>query len=99
MPADRIKGLVADRFYSTSTLPNDFTGQRATLNTPQGLLVALDGNTMDLVMDMDPITEFMQVDCDGLYCFRVFERFALRLKDFKAVVRLEFQAGNPDSAQ
>jgi uncharacterized linocin/CFP29 family protein len=87
MPADRIKGLVGDRFYSTSTLPNNFLDP----SKPQGLLVALDGNTMDLVMGIDPTTEFMQIDGEGLYRFRVFERFTLRLKDPQAVVRLEFQ--------
>jgi uncharacterized linocin/CFP29 family protein len=87
MPADRIKGLVGDRFYSTSTLPNDF----GETTEPQGLLVALDGNTMDLVMGIDPTTAFMQIDGEGLYRFRVFERFTLRLKDPQAVVRLEFQ--------
>jgi uncharacterized linocin/CFP29 family protein len=93
MPADRIKGLVGDRFYSTSTLPNQFTAPNQQPTTPQGLLVALDGNTMDLVMGMDPTTAFMQIDGEGLYRFRVFERFTLRLKDPQAVVRLEFQQG------
>jgi uncharacterized linocin/CFP29 family protein len=92
MPADRIKGLVGDRFYGTSTLPNDFNDSNKLFPVPQGLLVALDGNTMDLVMGMDATTAFMQVDGEGLYRFRVFERFALRLKDPNAVVRLEFQA-------
>src|SRR6266487_2511631 len=90
MPADRIKGLVGDRFYSTSTLPNDFGLTDRRPIEPQGLLVALDGNTMDLVMGMDPTTAFMQLDGEGLYRFRVFERFTMRLKDPQAVVRLEF---------
>lgn len=94
MPADRIKGLVADRFYSTSTLPNDFIKPIDTPTTPQGLLIALDGNTMDLVMGLDSTTDFMQVTPEGLYRFRVIERFALRLKDPNAVVKLEFQKGN-----
>lgn len=87
MPADRIKGLVGDHFYSTSTLPNEFEET----SFPQGLLVALDGNTMDLVMGIDPTTAFMQIDGEGLYRFRVYERFTLRLKDPQAVVRLEFK--------
>jgi len=33
----------------------------------------------------------MQQDTNGSYRFRVVERFALRLKDITAVVRLEFQ--------
>lgn len=91
MPADRIKGLVGERFYSTSTLPNQFTDSTEKTTTPKGLLLALDGNTMDLVMGMDPTTSFTQIDREGQYRFRVSERFALRLKDPQAVVRLEFQ--------
>ena len=40
---------------------------------------------------LDATTAFMQQDTDGNYRFRVVERFALRLKDTSAVVRLEFQ--------
>jgi hypothetical protein len=47
---------------------------------------------MDLVIGMDVTTAFMQVDDQGLYRFRVFERFALRPKDTTAIVRLEFAA-------
>lgn len=90
MPADRIKGLVGEHFYSTSALPNLFTDT----DTPQGLLVALDGNTMDLVMGLEPTTAFMQIDGEGLYRFRVYERFTLRLKDTQAVVSLKFKPGN-----
>jgi hypothetical protein len=40
---------------------------------------------------LDATTAFMQQDTDGAYRFRVVERFALRLKDTTAVIRLEFQ--------
>jgi hypothetical protein len=40
---------------------------------------------------MDATTAFMQQDTDGAYRFRVLERFALRLKDIGAIVRLEFE--------
>jgi uncharacterized linocin/CFP29 family protein len=90
MPADRIKGLVDDRFYGTSSLPDKFDEKADPPLTPEGVQVALDGNTMDLVVGMDTTTAFMQVDIDGLYRFRVFERFTLRLKDRKAVVELDF---------
>jgi len=82
MPADRIKALVTQGFYGTGTLP------RLT-----GLLVSLGGNSMDLVVGTDLTTAFLQEDKDGFYRFRVFERFALRLKDTTAVVRLEFRTG------
>jgi uncharacterized linocin/CFP29 family protein len=89
MPADRIKGLVDDRFYGTSSLPDTFddSGQPP---TPQGILVAIDGNTMDRVVGVDNVTAFTQVDGDQLYRFQVLERFALRKKDSKAVVSLSF---------
>ena len=86
MPADRIKPLVTAGFYGTGTLPK-FTG----------VLVSLGGNTMDLVIGMDAITAFLQEDTNGLYQFRVFERFTLRLKDKTAVIKLAFnqQAAKP----
>jgi hypothetical protein len=80
MPADRIKPLVTAGFHGTGTLP-PFTG----------VLVSLGGNTMDLVVGMDAITAFLQEDTDGLYQFRVFERFTLRLKDVTAVIKLDFE--------
>jgi uncharacterized linocin/CFP29 family protein len=92
-PADRIKGLVDDRFYGTSSLPDKFDAQTDPPLTPEGIQVAIDGDTMDLVVGVDTTTAFMQVDNDGLYRFRVYERFTLRLKDKQAVVELDFQRG------
>lgn len=89
MPADRIKPLLADdgrggrHFYGTGTLPVD--------PLPVGVMVSIGGNTMDLVVGVDATTAFLQEDQTGLYRFRVFERFALRLKDDSAIVLLEFQ--------
>jgi hypothetical protein len=80
MPADRIKPLVTAGFHGTGTLP-PFTG----------VLVSLGGNTMDLVVGMDAITAFLQEDTEGLYQFRVFERFTLRVKDVTAVITLDFR--------
>ncbi len=80
MPADRIKPLVTLGFYGTGTL-----------RPSTGVLVSVGGNSMDLVAGVDPTTEFLQVDNDGLYRFRVFERIAVRVKDKTAIVRLEFQ--------
>jgi uncharacterized linocin/CFP29 family protein len=90
MPADRIKSLVTCsktkeaevEFYDTGTLP-----------PYSGLLVSLGGNTMDLVVGVDATTKFLTEDEEGRYRFRVFERFALRLKDPSAVMRLEFEPG------
>jgi uncharacterized linocin/CFP29 family protein len=87
MPADRIKPLMTAGFYGTGTLPSNLP----TKASFAGLLVSLGGNTMDLVVGLDATTAFMQQDTDGAYRFRVVERFALRLKDTTAVIRLEFQ--------
>jgi len=79
VPAERIKGLVSEHFYvSSALLP--FTG----------VVVAIDGDTMDLVIGQAPFTEFTQVN-NSQWIFRLYERFGLRLKDPTAVVRLEFQ--------
>ena len=80
MPADRIKPLVTLGLFGTGAL-----------RPSTGVLVSVGGNSIDLVAAVDPITEFLQVDVDGLYRFRVFERFAVRVKDNTAIVRLEFQ--------
>lgn len=71
-------------FYGTGTLrPNT------------GFLLSLGGNTVDLVVSIDAKTEFVTQDNDGDWLFRVFKRFALRLKDRSAVIRLEFAGGRP----
>jgi uncharacterized linocin/CFP29 family protein len=92
MPADRIKPLVTAGFYGTGTLPTSTAGGAPSF---RGLLVSLGGNSMDLVVGMDATTAFMQQDVDGAYRFRVLERFALRLKERTAVIRLEFLPNAP----
>jgi uncharacterized linocin/CFP29 family protein len=89
-PADRIKALVS-YFYGTGTLPGALSG--STTQAINGVLLSLGGNTMDLVVGMDATTAFHQVDDDGLYRFRVSERFALRTKDNTAIVAFEFATG------
>ena len=88
MPADRIKPLMTAGFFGTGTLPA--TGPAAHQRETTGILVSLGGNTMDLVVGMDTITAFLQEDTQGQYRFRVYERFAMRLKDASSVIRLEF---------
>jgi hypothetical protein len=58
-----------------------------------GVLVSLSGNTMDHVRGMlddslDAMVTFNQKDQNEQYRFRVFQRFALRLKDPSAVILL-----------
>ncbi len=81
----------------TNPNPNAATGQAAGPFPVAytGVLVSLGGNTMDLVRarldgEHDVAVAFEQKDVDGNYRFRVYQRFALRLKDYTAVVRLDF---------
>jgi uncharacterized linocin/CFP29 family protein len=91
MPADRIKPLMTAGFFGTGTLPA--TGATPNVRETTGVLVSLGGNTMDLVVGMDAITSFLQEDTEGRYRFRVYERFALRLKDTSSVIKFEFGSG------
>lgn len=79
MPADRIKPVVTGGLHSSSSLPQN-----------RGVLLSLGGNSMDVVRSVDVTTAFSQVDPQGRYRFRVFQRFVLRVKRDDAVARLEF---------
>lgn len=80
LPADSVKAMVSLGFYGTAAIP-----------LLSGVLVSVGGNTMDLVSSVNPTTEFLQIDPDGGYRFKVFERFALRVKDKTAIVSFEFK--------
>jgi uncharacterized linocin/CFP29 family protein len=88
MPADRIKPIMTAGFYGSGTLVAHPEGPEPLFT---GSLVNVGGNTMDLVVGLDATTAFMQQDVDGNYRFRVVERVALRIKDIRALIRLEFQ--------
>jgi uncharacterized linocin/CFP29 family protein len=85
--ADRIKPLMTAGLYGSGTLPTAGLPNGA---VSSGVLVSLGGNAMDLVVGLDATVAFMQQDSEGNFRFRVVERFALRLKDPSAVVRMEF---------
>ena len=78
-PADRISHLVSQGFAGTGALP-----------AGTGVVVSVGGNPVDLVIGLDPTIAFTQVDAEGTLRFRVFERFALRVKDARALVRVRF---------
>lgn len=97
--ADRIAPLITAGMFGTSTvppsagLPCSCAGsqrQPPQGDTDYGVLVSLGGDTMDLVVGLEATTQFLQQDPNGLWRFRVIERFALRLKDVAAVQVLEF---------
>jgi uncharacterized linocin/CFP29 family protein len=80
LPADQIRQLASLGMFGTGALPPHI-----------GVVVSVGGNSMDLVVGMEPTTEVLQSDDQGLYRFRVFERFVLRIKDDTAIVRLNFE--------
>ncbi len=79
MPADQIRPLVSAGFVDAPALPHD-----------RGLLISLGGNTIDLVMTVQPTVAFVQMDDKGLSQFRLYERWALRIKDPDSIFRLDF---------
>jgi uncharacterized linocin/CFP29 family protein len=78
-PADLINPLVAGGTYGTGCLPDD-----------DGLLVSLGGEPTTIYMGIDATTAFTQVQPNGIYRFRVFERIHLVERDPKAFLRLKF---------
>jgi uncharacterized linocin/CFP29 family protein len=87
LPRDRIEPtLMGGSFYRTTTLPDD-----------EALLISLDGPTFDCVIAGDPAQhprfEFLRVqpseNQEELFVFRVRERFAPRVRENRAIVRLQ----------
>jgi uncharacterized linocin/CFP29 family protein len=81
-PAERIRNLLQSEIHATSHLP-----------PLSGVLVSLGGSALELVVGREPEVAFMFEDGEGRYRFRVWERFALRVKDETAIVRLDFKTG------
>jgi uncharacterized linocin/CFP29 family protein len=79
--SERIGGLVQG-FFGTAALPKD-----------SGVLVSVGGDTVDLVIGADPTVAFLAIDREDRFRFRAFERFALRVKDPSACVRLKLGGG------
>lgn len=79
LPQDRIiPFLGGGSLLRSSTLPAD-----------QGVVVALGGAPVDLVVATDVSLNFLQVTTDPVFVFRVFEKVVLRIKEDAAIVRLE----------
>jgi uncharacterized linocin/CFP29 family protein len=87
LPRDRIEPtLVGGGFYRTTTVPHD-----------EALLISLDGPTLDCVSagqsSEQPRLEFLRTQADDrseeIYLLRVRERFAPRVRENRAIVRLK----------
>jgi uncharacterized linocin/CFP29 family protein len=80
LPADQLRQLASLGLFGTGAL------------LPKtGVVVSLGGNSVDLVVGVEPTTEVLTQDAQGFQRLSVFERFVLRVKDKTAIVRLDFQ--------
>jgi hypothetical protein len=64
----------------------------STLGTNSGVVVALGGAPVELVLGTDVSLQFLQITSRPSFLFRVREKLALRIKEVDAIVRLELPA-------
>ena len=81
-PAERIETLLQGGLYGTATLPPG-----------TGFLVSTGGSSLEVLVGREPAAAFLQEDPDGSYRFRVWQRFALRIRDPSAIIGLRFRTG------
>jgi uncharacterized linocin/CFP29 family protein len=94
-PRDRLEPLIGRELLHASAIdvlprPIDKPQVADEVWQNRGVLLSLTGDAIDLAVAVEAMPEFRHVDADGRYVFVVFERFALRIKDSKAIVSLEF---------
>ena len=65
----------------------------STLPANSGVVVALGGAPVELVVATDVSLNFLQVTTDPMFVFRVFEKIVLRIKEPDAIVSLGLDAG------
>jgi uncharacterized linocin/CFP29 family protein len=98
LPRDRLEPLIGREILHASGIdifPHRFDLYDARLGQgdwrSRGVLLSMADEPIDLALAAEATPEFRQVDLDGKYVFSVFERFALRIKDAKAIVPLRFR--------
>lgn len=74
LPKDRIEPLLGTQLLRSSTL-QDY----------QVVVVSLAGDPIDLVVATSPTVQFLNVNNEARYLFRVYEKFVLRVKEEGAV--------------
>ena len=80
LPADRITPMLGGPLIRSGNIP---------LN--HGLVASSCGESLDIVVATPPKAQFLQVNEEAKYVFRVYERFVLRIKDPNAVVPIELE--------
>ena len=98
LPRDRIEPLIGRELLHASAI--DVLPHKSGLYDPEpdegewrsrGVLLSMADEPIDLALAAEAKPEFRQVNLAGRYVFSVFERFALRIKDTKAIVPLRFE--------
>jgi uncharacterized linocin/CFP29 family protein len=77
LPSDRIRPFLDGPMLRSSTIPSD-----------AGVVVALAGEPIDLVIAHDLELKLVQMTLEPRYVLRISERFTLRIKQDEAVIRL-----------
>jgi uncharacterized linocin/CFP29 family protein len=90
MPSDRIEPLLGQAIIRAPALDEGPTPVPLGTYRGRGLVLSLAGDALDLALASAATPTFVNINEQGDYVFRVFERFALRVKDNNAIVRLEF---------
>jgi uncharacterized linocin/CFP29 family protein len=79
-PADRLLPILKGGLQMANELPDD-----------RGLLVSLGGEPVTIYLAQDLAVAYNQLDPEGNYRFRAFERVQVVAREVSALVRLEFQ--------
>lgn len=80
MPADRITPILKGSLLRCGQVPGG-----------QGIVISMAGEPIDLVVATAPKVQFLQVNQEARYVFRVYERFILRVKDPRAIAAIGFK--------
>lgn len=86
LPRDRIEPILGRELLRSSAIDD----RQFEARTVRGVVISLGGDAIDIAVAVDAEPEFLFVDEDGDYHFRVHERFALRIKQPTAIVRITF---------
>lgn len=68
------------------------------LDDNTGVIVALQGEPVEIVVPSDISVRYLQAMMDGRHVFRVSQRFVLRVKDPRAVARIDVALAGPSKA-
>jgi hypothetical protein len=89
LPADRIQPVL-NSTSATVTDAERLLFQCGQLPPRSGVVVALAGGDIDLVIATPPRVELLQVNVRAKYVFRVYEKFIWRIKDPDAMRVLQW---------